>query len=247
MKRLASAAITIVAVGGLIAGCGGSDGPSLRATGPITKAEATAYANNVNLGVADVPGWTSIGLEFELGSGVGAAEARCNGRPSIERRVVAIRAPYFVRTSSPTSVQNASSAVVIRPTVALVAQDFAAYRKSANRTCERHLIAHGLERDLAQAAATEGANPARIRFGTLVISPAPNARPDSIPPSSMVAARAVLPIRYGRRAWRMYYDNYTFHVGRAEVTFFTLSQGHAVATATEQHLLARLYERADAH
>jgi hypothetical protein len=61
MRHRATAVVTTVAAVALIAGCGeDAHVPALPKSGSITKAQAKAFANAVNLGVADVPGMVSV-------------------------------------------------------------------------------------------------------------------------------------------------------------------------------------------
>jgi hypothetical protein len=70
LPTLRSMGTVLAVAGGLIGGGGEAQGaPPLNPNGPITKAEATAYAHVVNLGVADVPGMVSISLEGEHNEG----------------------------------------------------------------------------------------------------------------------------------------------------------------------------------
>jgi hypothetical protein len=68
--RMIATMLVLTATGALAAGCGSSSGSSASSGSPIagtsiTKAQATAYAQAVNLGAADVPGTTIIKAEGE--------------------------------------------------------------------------------------------------------------------------------------------------------------------------------------
>src|SRR5690242_20120341 len=117
----ALAVVSLLAIGGVVSGCGETaNAHSLPANGPITKAEATAYANEVNLRPADVPEMVSIGVEREHKEASSLIEARCGIREG-HVHLADVKSPTFRSGGNGGGVplQEVSSDVEVMPTVAL--------------------------------------------------------------------------------------------------------------------------------
>src|ERR1035441_2467851 len=86
---------------GLLAGCGGTSASVVNvsplASGPITKAQALASAQAVNLHPADMPGFTNIGREAEAPAPgrYGLKYTRCRGGIDPARRIASISSAEF--------------------------------------------------------------------------------------------------------------------------------------------------------
>jgi hypothetical protein len=236
MERSGSVSVITIAVlagGGLIAGCGSSSVPALRTTGAISKAEATPYANAVNLGVADVPGMTSGSLEGET-TAAGYVEFRCPGDVSGARRVVRIHSPAFFRGEG-LGYEAVESEVVVWPTAALAARNRSAFLDTPGRAC--------VARHMAQAA--DRFYPDRVRTGPAAVS-----FPRSPQPSVYTTFRVTTPLivivhrgQPGVRT-RVYVDNVGLVVGPAEIRLRAEAVSRPPPLATERRLLSLLYSRA---
>src|SRR6202030_1199694 len=109
------AAVALLAVSGR-----GETAKALRATGPVKKAEATTYANEVNLTPADVPGMVSVSQEGEHKetSSLHLA-ARC-GAPRAKHvpDIVDIESPKF-RSGEALDLREVNSGVEVMSTATL--------------------------------------------------------------------------------------------------------------------------------
>jgi hypothetical protein len=235
MERSSTAAVITIALlagGGLIAGCGGSSVPPLRTSGPITKAEATAYANVVNLGVADVPGMTSDSLESEA-KAAGTVEFRCPGDVSPARRVVHIHSPAFTRGAG-LRYEAVESEVVVWPTAALAARNRSAFLDRRGRSC--------VARSVVQAA--DRLYPSRVRTGLTTVS-FPRGPQPSVD-ATRVSVPLIVIIHRGQptvRA-RTYEDNLHFVAGPTQIVLRVFTVSRPPPVATERRLLSLLHGRA---
>jgi hypothetical protein len=141
LPTLRSMGTVLAVAGGLIGGGGEAQGaPPLNPNGPITMAEATAYAHVVNLGVADVPGMVSISLEGEHNEGPPKDEAVCGVRES-HVHVVDVHSPRF-ESGEGFELAEVESEVEVMPTAALAARKLAQGRPlSGNAVCAPALSA----------------------------------------------------------------------------------------------------------
>src|SRR5450759_4081062 len=115
----------LLAVAGLVVGCGsGGSAPALHRTGAISKAEAIAYAQAVNLDVADLPRLTSVSLEHDpKPSRTEVIQARCTHAVDPRRRIVAVEAPTPQQGSVARGYEEFTSVVEVLPTAALAARN----------------------------------------------------------------------------------------------------------------------------
>jgi hypothetical protein len=228
-------------VGSVVSGCGETaNAHSLPANGPITKAEATTYANEVNLRPADVPEMVSIGVEAEHKEASSLIETACGIREG-HRHVVDVKSPTFRSGGNGGGVplQRVSSDVEVVPTVALadrkLAQVQADIRSPHARAC--------LERVYGQIFAKE-LSKERIHFtvGRTTVSVLHPAVPRSF------GLRVVIPFALAVNGstvhTRVYVDGFGFVVGRAGVSLVTTRFTYPVPATTEQRLLSLLHSRA---
>jgi hypothetical protein len=236
MRMLVAAiiAIGVLTIGALATIGAGSSVPSLRTHGPITKAEATAYAHAVNLGVADVPGMVSVSLEEEEKVKRTEVEfARCAGAVNPNRRVVAINSPHF-RSGSGPQFEEVTSHVEVMPGAELAARDLAAIHTPLARAC----LARSGQRQFAKGFA----NGARV--GRIAVL----AMPDPLPYAHSFALRLVIPLTFKRAGLplhtRLYEDELGFVAGPVEISLTAIAFSRPGASATEQRLLSLLHGRA---
>jgi hypothetical protein len=108
MQLLRLAAVTglaLVAVGGVLAGCGGNNAPATSTTqsvsAPITKAQARAYARAINLRAADLPRMNAGKPEHEgkAPTRLELALAHCDGELNPQLRVLNRVSPTFTSSA----------------------------------------------------------------------------------------------------------------------------------------------------
>jgi hypothetical protein len=226
--------------GVLAAGCGASHPATAArstslANGSITRAAAIAYAHEVNLSAADVPG-AEIGsaeLERPKPSQASVEFARCAGAASPERRVVNIKSATFGARKGRNAIE-VNSGVEVMPTAALAAQNYDATRSARGRAC--------LKRLLPQVFAITAAR--RARFGPPTISFLPNLL---LTGQESFGARVDTTLVGATRRLPLHFDIFAVLAGPAEVNLTVVAVGRPVSTATERHLLSVLYRRAHAH
>jgi hypothetical protein len=233
--------LLLVATGALAAGCGSGGGSSVSSGSPIagtsiTKARAVAYAQAVNLGVADVPGSSIIKAEGEgkAPTVAGVEFERCAGGVSPERRIVDIHSASF-RVASTSKRGRVRSAVEVMPTAALAARNNAAARSARGRAC------------LARALPEQSTGP--LRHGPVSVTSLPNLLPGADGSFSLRLTTTVIGrnVRGGEIRTRVYIDEFGFLSGPAEISLTTFGVSRPVPSATEQHLLPLLFSRAREH
>ena len=249
--RIISSILALGAVISLVVGCGSSgssttttttdaqSGRASTAVGQISKKQAIAYAHEVNLVAADVPG-AVVGLE-ERESGAPSREsaefARCAGAVNPDRRVVDVKSATF-RIGRGTAATQVKSSVEVMPTAALAARNYAAARSPRGHTC----LAQALPR------VVQGATPLGARAGTATAS----FLPDLLPPgqeSFGVRITTSLTRIVGGKQVRLpvYLDIFELLAGPAEVGLSATSASRPASSTTERRLLSLLYSRAQEH
>src|SRR5579862_8994741 len=112
--RAGVVSLGLAIVGGTLVGCGSTDVATIRSSGPITKAEATAFARAINLGARDVPGMVSTSLEGEHKE-ESLDEVNCGPRQS-HAHLVNIDSPTFRSGEGFQTAQARSSVEVVSTT-----------------------------------------------------------------------------------------------------------------------------------
>jgi hypothetical protein len=231
-------AIPVMAFGALAALGGSSNVPALRTNGPITKAEATAYANAVNLGVADVHEMVSVSQEGEHKEAPSSLEATCGVRES-HVHVVDIESPKF-RAGEGLQIEEVKSDVEVMPNVALAQRKFAqtqsVFKNARVLACFRRAFVKAFDKGLTKGVAGR----ARVAVGRTTLS----ILHPAVPHSFELRVAYPFTITGTARSIRstMYVDIIGFFVGPAGIGLGTFSFNHP-ATA-EQRLLSVLYGRA---
>jgi hypothetical protein len=145
--RRAALAIAVVTICGAIAACGGSSAPSAAVRSAdtvtaITKAQASAYAQAVNLQAGDLPNMTVAARESEKPDAkrVGKIE-RCAGDLLAKKLVASIRSATF---SGATEAEHETikSVVEVMPSVALAEQNHAYTRSQRALACAERFSLH---------------------------------------------------------------------------------------------------------
>jgi hypothetical protein len=239
MKSLSTVVImtiAVLAIAGLISGCGEvSNVPSLNTKGSITKAEATAYANAVNLGVADVP--------RQMDNVTLKSEKDPTGKHVCDLEEGA-RYHHLVRVSSPTfrsqtletglQLEEVSSSVDVFPTVALADRKFT--QQEAEERTARACIGQYYARRFGEGGSH------------LHVSSPPTTSILSEPIPHSFGLRVAFDFtRAAKGTWsasRVYSDQVAFIVGPVEIELFALTFGRPLPATTEQRLLTLLYSRA---
>lgn len=234
------AVVTFLVLGAVIAGPTDSGLAALPTNGPVTKAEATAYAHAVNLGAADVPAMVSVSPEGENQERASNSEAVCGVRGRRVENVVDIQSPQF-KSGEGFKLTEVRSEVEVMPTAVAeskLAEEQAALGKPRVRTCLKRRFEHDLARSV-HGRSTRGVRTLLGRTNISVLHP-------TIPHS--LGFRIVVHVTYvvhgSRIRVRIYADGFSFFVGPAEVSLSTISFSSPVPT--EQQLLSALYSRATA-
>lgn len=234
------AAVLAAFVAVIVVGCGGSTGPSLKANGPVTKAEATTYGNAVNLGVADVHGYTPI-LPTEEHTHLAApsAYARCvHERMPEARDVATVESPAF-RLLRNQRISTISSRVAVFPTT--VGKAVAVHETPRVHSCYTRTMRQAMIEGFRQSV--DGRYP--FSFGALTtyrrvrrLSGTPVYEQGWAVPSVVTAP--------GDRPFHIHYygDQFSFAVGPATIRLSWFSDERAFPSSEAQRLLKLLYARA---
>ncbi len=159
---------------GLLAGCGSAAsvvGVTPATSGPITKAQAVAYAHAVNLQAGDMPGFTTSGSETEAAKPgrLALEETRCSGGVNPARRIAKIESTEF-SAGSAFYGKVVKSIVEVWPTPALVVSNNNPSRKSRARVCFVRFLDALHER-------TNRERKGRMQIGPFTITTVPNPLP----------------------------------------------------------------------
>jgi len=254
MSRLPWAGATLAALLVLPAGCGSSgpqrDHPGTeaangaihatnvantstpwRASAPITKARALAFARAVNLTAADVP-------EAKASHRRESPErehAQC-GFSGPQHELVGAQSPKLTRGTE-LEVEEIRSGVNVVRGAHYAAGDIAVLRSAKGRAClERNLI-----RDYLDHTVGNRADDARI--GGIRLSPLPVQAPGT---SGSAGVRITETVTYAdsETAIPVYIDFLAFTLGPAEVTVTAVSPVQPEPETTDRQLMQLLLERA---
>jgi len=229
---------------GLLAGCGGTAASVVGVTpptsGPITKAQAIAYAHAVNLQPGDLPGFTSSGSETETPKPgrLALEETRCSGGVNPARRIAQLDSTEFSAGSAFYS-KIIKSTVEVWPTPALVAVNNNPSRKSRARACLVRFLEAAHKR-------TNRERKGRRQIGPFTITTVPNPLP-GVSHSFLTTINETLLLRSGAIRAHIYRDIFGFITGPAEIELEAIGFGHPVPTSTEAQALQLLVDRATAH
>jgi hypothetical protein len=209
-------------------------------SGPITRAQAVAYAHAVNLQPGDLSGFTNSGSETEAPKPgrLALEESRCSGSVSPTRRIAQIESTEFSAGHSIYS-ELMKSTVEIWPTPALVASNNNPSRKSRARACFVHFLN-------ALHKRTNRERKGRLQIGPFTITTVPNPLP-GVGHSFLTTINETRLLRTGAIRAHIYRDIFGFTTGPAEVDLEAIGFGHPVATSTEARALQLLVDRATAH
>src|ERR1035441_344922 len=207
----------------------------------VGKAHARAYARQVNVTQADVPGAELVADEEESGppSQKALEVARCAGAVVPDRRIADIKSSTLRVGTVVDEATRVKSSIEVQPSAAIAARNYAALASARDRRC--------IARDLPQLA--EGAGTAHAHIGPTTVSVLPRLLPDGQNAfgfrikTTITGASAI-----GKQMREvLYIDDYGFVAGRAEVSLNDIRASRPPPTALERHLLTVLYSRAKAH
>jgi hypothetical protein len=219
--------VVLIGIGGAAAVSGVAAG---RPTAPVTRAQALTFANDVNLTAADAPGATTLSAAGEEGSRPNdVAFARCSGGvdpdvPVLDRKSAKIRL----------SESEFGSSVVVYPTAALAAKNFAATRSKRGQTCLRRLLTEDLNKESKSGA----------RYSATTLTALPT---DLSGSKDGFGVQVAVTISTGTHKLRAFIDASDLLVGPAEVTLTTTRVAQPPPSASERRLLALLEARARYH
>lgn len=229
---------------GLLIGCGGTTasvvGVASPTSGPITKAQAVAYAHAVNLQPSDVPGFTSSGSETEVPKPgrYGLEYSRCRGGVSPARRIAKIESTEF-SAGRAFYGKVMRSIVEVWPTPALVVSNHTTSHSPRGRAC--------LVRDIeAVNKQINRERKGRMAIGPFTITTVPNPLP-GVSHSFLTTINETRLLRTGAIRAHIYRDIFGFITGPAEIELEAIGFGHPVPTSTEAKALQLLLDRATAN
>jgi hypothetical protein len=228
----------------LLTGCGGTApsvvGVTPPTSGPITKAQAVAYAHAVNLRAGDLPGFTIDESEMEAPKSgrYDLEDIRCRGGVNPARRIAKI-------DSTELSAGRALYGKVMRsivevwPTPVLVVSNHTTSHSPRGRAClvrEIETVNKQIDRE----------RKGRMQIGPFTITTVPNPLP-GVSHSFLTTINETRLLRTGAIRAHVYRDIFGFVTGPAEVELEAIGYGHPVPTATEARALQLLVDRATAH
>jgi hypothetical protein len=241
--RTISRSLPFAAAAILGAGCGSSQTATVTGTtaasGSISNAQATAFAHEVNLAAADVPGAVVRTTERESAAPSQASVefARCSGGVDPRRRLVNINSPSFRLRTAGISMRVKSS-VEVMPTAALAAHNYAAIRSARGHAC--------LARQLTQILQKTATGPASFEHAT--VTSLPNLLSTGQESFGVrVTMTLTATVRGKQIRLPVYLDEFDVLAGPAEVNMSASASRHPTPTTTERPLLSLLYSRAQTH
>jgi hypothetical protein len=240
--RAARSAIFLAA--GLLAGCGGTAasvvGVTTPTSGPITKAQAVAYAHAVNLRAGDLPGFTIGESEMEAPKPgrYGLEDIRCRGGVNPARRIAKIDSTEF-SAGRAFYGKVVKSIVEVWPTPALVVFNHTTSHSSRGRAC--------LVRDIESVnKQINRERKGRMQIGPFTITTVPNPLP-GVSHSFLTTINETRLLRTGAIRAHIYRHIFGFITGPAEIELEAIGYGHPVPTSTEAKALQLLLDRATAN
>ncbi len=201
---------------------------------PLTKAQATTLAGQINLTAADVPGYTSSPNPNTASDQQNSAQlAACAGGTPPSQEIVDINSPQFTAGSG-LNQRQASSNVTVQPTAADVQQNLKALTSAKGHNCLvqslNTLISH-----TSQPGVT-------FSSGSITTLPMSTAGTDGA-----FGARVTINATAQGLHIPFYVDVYGFAKGSTEVELETLGISSPFPAAEEARLVALLVGRAGAH
>jgi hypothetical protein len=254
--------IATLAAGGALAGCGGGGSSSTASAlapggggtatalvpggGTVTKAQAAAYAQAVNLRATDLPRMDAGKPEHESEAPTRLALelARCDGALNPQIRVLNRASPTFTVSSEGEGENEGEheqihSSVEVLPTQAIAAKNNAAQLSPHGLECIRSLI----------PAAIANSDTRSVRYGSVTLRHLPNPLPGVPGSFAIEIAMSVLgaPSQLAATPPHVYIDILGFLSGAGEINLGGIGFPKPVAQATEQRLIETLYSRAQAN
>lgn len=210
------------------------------ASGPITKAQAVAYAHAVNLRAGDLPGFTSSRSETEAPKPgqLALEEIRCSGGVSPARRIAKMESTEF-SSGRVFYGKVMKSTVEVWPTPAVVASSNVLSHKSRARACFVRFLKALHER-------TNQERKGRMQIGPFTIATVPNPLP-GVSDSFLTAINETRLLRSGAIRAHIYRDIFGFTTGPAEIELEAIGIGRPVPTSAEAQALQLLLDRAMAN
>jgi hypothetical protein len=234
--RRASVRVGIFGLLAVLAGC--SSGSSSTTTpmggGPITKAQATAYAHAINLRAGDLPGTRSLTSEHEEPPTPPARDVgRCDGGVSSNVAVVNVASPQFAAAGQGQFISFGSATVVL-PTAALASRSITADSSARGLACVARL--------LPLAVTTPG-----VQFGRFTITRLATTLPRGARGYAVRLSGTAHPQAEPTKGTRYYLDALAVVSGPAEIGLIAVGVQRPPSSQAEEHLLALLYSRAQAN
>jgi hypothetical protein len=239
-------AVAALSAGALLAGCGGSSkststSGTTRATtnttpAPLTKAQATALAQAINLQPADVAGFKAIaqsGHETASEKALGRELEKCAHGAGEAHKLAEVKSDEFKRELKGLP-QEVSSSVSIEQSPAYAEQDLKAIKSPLGHRCIVKLV----------NAAFKGRNLAGAKVGSGSIA---EGTPPAAGTNGAFGLRLALPISVQGITVTAYFDFLGFIHGPEEITLQSTGVNEAFPAATQERLFSLLVRRASSH
>ncbi len=247
--RSAATSLALAAIIALVAGCGSSGSTSSAPGVRVTRAQAVAYAREVNLRGADVPGWDESG--FTSGEATPDAESftatECDGGVSPRGWIALVHSAHYHEGTA-----GMDSAILVMPTAALASRDAAAGLSPRGFACYKK--SQSPETVNVGGGSTEVRRAYLIQRGRPTVTRLPSPLP-GVPDSfkwrtswtELLGPPGVRRFGIAPSVLRIYEDTLGFVAGPAEITLYALGFERPVPGRTELHVLTAIYRRAEAH
>jgi hypothetical protein len=248
MRLLAPAVLSLalVAVGGVLAGCGGNNAPAASATqsvsAPITKAQARAYARAVNLRAADLPGMNASKPEHEgnAPAHLELALAHCDGELNPQLRVLNRVSPTFTASAEGENEgehEEIHSAIEVLPNQTIAAEHNAAQISPRGLQCIRRFIPASLAKSDTR----------RLHYGPVTLHHLPDPLPGVAGSFAVEITTSVIgvPSQIAATPPHVYIDVLGFLSGASEINLDAVGFPEPVPEEAEQRLISLLYARAE--
>ena len=240
----------MLAAGGALAGCGGDTAAVLApgaADSAVTKAQAVAYAQAVNLRATDLPGMNASSPEHEgkAPTRLELALARCDGEQDPQQRS---STASRLRSPPPPKTEAKKKASTKRSTQASKSYQ---PRRSPRSTTRRRSAPVALTASSASfRPPSRRKTRERLRYGPVTLQQPiqpPTGRPRQLRHPRSRPSILGVPSQIAATPPHVYIDILGFLSGASEINLTATGFPEPVGEEAEQHLLIALYDRAQAN
>jgi hypothetical protein len=244
--------LVVLVAGGVTIAAAGSGSASTS----ITKAQAVAFAQAVNLRAGDVRGLIVSGASHVAKGPLGGQGETC-GIAAPVGTVAGMSSRTFERLGEHTSVsriysQGVASVVYVMQSTAQASGEIAAVDAGANNPAIVGCLKHGFESVRFEGEHEAGAGVGKPTGGPPIFShvevSAPHSPAGAVQADGLeIKAHSAIKVRGTKGPFNFYEDWLGYAVGPAVIMLVDTGTPHPFPAATERRLLALLYGRAEAH